>query len=167
MWDKPLFKSELAKRSAVRIAVDPEFRYIMEDLARMRQRITENKISLNEKARRAEIDEDKGRKEKRTAERAKASVPEQKDYVVTLDTVAKPELTLAKTDKDKKDDADKADAADDSDDAADADDGETTNKAVAIDPVRNETLNILGDFVDLSRSPKTASTVDSAPRAPR
>jgi len=166
-WDKPLFKSELAKRSAVRIAVDPEFRYIMEDLARMRQRITENKISLNEKARRAEIDEDKGRKEKRTAERAKASVPEQKDYVVTLDTVAKPELTLAKTDKDKKDDADKADAADDSDDAADADDGETTNKAVAIDPVRNETLNILGDFVDLSRSPKTASTVDSAPRAPR
>ena len=165
-WEKPLFKSELAKRSSVRVAADPEFRYINEDLDRVKQRLAENKISLNEKARRAELDSEKARKEQRTAARAKLKTPEQKDYVITLDTVNKPELTLAKTEKVEKTDkadkaekkdgeaADKADAADDADDAADLDDGETTNKSAAIDPVRNETLNILGDFIELSHSPK-------------
>jgi hypothetical protein len=37
-------------------------------------------------------------------------------------------------------------------------------KEPAIDPARDEALNILGDLVDLSRGPKTASaTIDQSP----
>ena len=156
-WERPLFKAELAKRSSVRITTDPEFGYIQEDLARIRQRISENRISLNEKVRRAELDADKARKEQRTAERAKREVPEQKDYIVTLENVNKPELQLAKDKSEKKDDA----AADDSENSSDVDtddvEGEGDAKKPVIDPVRNETLNILGDLIDLSHTPKTAS----------
>jgi hypothetical protein len=36
--------------------------------------------------------------------------------------------------------------------------GEGDSKEPAIDPERDETLNILTDLADLSRGPKTAST---------
>jgi hypothetical protein len=44
----------------------------------------------------------------------------------------------------------------DSDVLGDGNDGET--KEPALDPERDEALNILADLVDLSRGPKTAST---------
>ncbi|HEV7866667.1 MAG TPA: carboxy terminal-processing peptidase, partial [Chthoniobacteraceae bacterium] len=78
--DKALFKAELKARSAVRVAADAEFGYISEDLARVKERLAENRISLNEKARRAELEEDKARKERRIAERAQAKLPEQKVF---------------------------------------------------------------------------------------
>jgi carboxyl-terminal processing protease len=152
--DKALFKSELAKRSQVRVAADTEFGYIMEDLDRVKKRIAENRISLNEKLRRAELEEDKARKEQRTAERAKRKAPDLKVYQVTLDNVNKPELQLAKNEP-------KPEAAEKTDDAEDpaALDGEEpgTGKQPGLDPVRNETLNILADLAELTRSPKTAS----------
>ena len=51
--ESPLFKAELKQRSATRIAADPEFRWIMDDIERTKKRIAENKVSLNEKVRRA------------------------------------------------------------------------------------------------------------------
>ncbi len=162
-WEKPLYKNELIKRSSARVMAEPEFRYINEDLARISKRVAENKISLNEKTRRAELADDKARKDVRTAERAKITRPEQKDYVVTLENVNKPELELAKADKSgsKADDtADKAD--DDSADNADAEEVAGTAKKPAIDPVRDETLNIIADLVDLYHTPKTASAGNNA-----
>jgi carboxyl-terminal processing protease len=97
--DKPLFKSELKTRSAARVLADPEFRYITEDLDRVKQRLAENKISLNEKQRQRERDEMKARNEARTAERAKLKAPEQKVFAVTLENVNKPELVLATKEK--------------------------------------------------------------------
>ena len=38
-----------------------------------------------------------------------------------------------------------------------------TAKPAAIDPERDETLNILTDLVQLSAAPKTASTIKSTP----
>ena len=159
-WDKPLFKPELVKRSALRVGADPEFAYINEDLRRIKQRVADNKISLNEQVRKTELEEDKARKDKRTAERAKITTPEQKDYLITLENVNKPELQLAKADPKAADAETKVDSGTDSDtDDADTDDAESVigPKKPAIDPVRNETLNILSDLVDLSKSPKTAS----------
>jgi hypothetical protein len=49
------------------------------------------------------------------------------------------------------------DADDDSDPDSDLSDGDDS-KAAAIDPERDETLNILSDLVHLSAGPKTAST---------
>ena len=183
--DKPLFKEDLRKRSAVRVGAEPEFGYISEDLAKTKKRILENRISLNEKLRRAEIEEDKAIKEKRKTARAGVKPSSQKVYNVTLDNVSKPELELVKDEKmtavnvskqgaelakddkktvvkepvDPKKDVAKSDASDGDD--VDEDEDELGGKKAGVDPVKAETLNILGDLIDLTRTaPKkeTAST---------
>ncbi len=159
-WELPLYKPELKQRSAARMAKDAEFQWILEDMARTRTRIAENKVSLNEKVRRAELDEDKARKEKRTAERAKLKVPEDKVYSVTLDNAAEPELQLKKEKKTAKETAVKKGDEAKPDEAAD-DDGELAaeDSAAKIDPIRSESINILKDLIELSRNPPaTAST---------
>lgn len=158
--DKTLFKPELARRSAARIEADPEFKYIVEDLERIKQRTAENHISLNEKVRRAEMDQDKKRRAVRLADRASHKVPDPKVYTITLDNVNKPELQLASVEEKK--------AAAGENASATADDGTTDDSEVdaeetlirkrpAVDPVRNEALNILADLVELVHTPKTAS----------
>jgi carboxyl-terminal processing protease len=161
-WDKPLFKSELARRSSLRVAVEPEFSYITEDLDRLKKRLADNKISLNEKVRRAELDEDKGRKEKRTAARSALKQPDQKVFSVTLDNVKQPELQLVKNEEKNPDQTPTGD--DGAPDATDPemDPEEDGGKTPRVDPVRNETLNILGDLVELAQTPRTASAVKSA-----
>src|SRR5436309_50020 len=53
-----LFIDELKRRSETRVQASPEFRYVMEDVDRLRRRLDENRISLNEEVRRTEMDED-------------------------------------------------------------------------------------------------------------
>ena len=160
-WEHPLPLKELRARSAARVAADTEFGYMKEDLDRMKQRVAENSISLNEKTRRDEMAADKTRKDEREAVRAKARPSEEKDYLVTLENVDKPELQPVKNEKldKKKNDG----AATPPVDPPDADDGEDKpedkeGKTPAVDPVRTETLHILRDFIELSRTPKTASS---------
>lgn len=150
--DHPLFLDELRHRSAARVEADREFRYVTEDLNLVKEKRAENKISLNEKARRAELAAEKAKREKRIAERAKHKQPDQKVFKITLDNVDKPELQQVKFDVKKSDDS----AANPDDDSWM--DDESQGKEPAIDPVRNESLNILNDLIDLSRAPKTAST---------
>ena len=50
-----LFVDELKARSAARVAADPEFHYVMEDMERLRQKLDDNRISLNEDVRRHEV----------------------------------------------------------------------------------------------------------------
>jgi len=156
--DHPLYIKELKTRSAARVASDPEFRYVMDDLSLLKKKIADNKISLNEKVRRAELSEAKLLKEKRTAAREKQKHSEQTVYLITLDNAEKPELELAKNDKkDAAKDAPKdvgKDAAADDDDEEEAG-GKANVKAV--DPIRVEALHILSDLIELSRAPKTAS----------
>ena len=61
----PLFLNQLKARSAARVAADPEFGYTTDDMTRVRDKIAQNAISLNEKVRRKELVEDKKRKEQR------------------------------------------------------------------------------------------------------
>ena len=160
-WERPLFKTELSARSAARVTADPEFGYITEDLAAAKKRQAENKVSLNEKARRAEIAQDKVRKEARTAARAKLKQPEAKVYTVTLENVSKPELKLVTAEKAEKkpaEDTAKPDANDEDEDAELEAEGDL--KAAGRDTIKHETLNVLNDLIGLSRAPKpaTAST---------
>jgi len=153
-----VYLDELKRRSAERVKQDPEFHYVMEDMERLRRRLDENRISLNEDVRRAELNEDKLRKETRAKDRLARQTDETRIYRVTLDTVDKPNLQLIMfpgkiAAADKKTAA--PEAASDADDIFDNGDG---TKEPALDPVRNEALNILGDLVDLSQGPKTAST---------
>ena len=162
----PLFLDELKARSAARVAADPEFHYVMEDMERLRQKLNDNRISLNEDVRRHEVDEQKTRKETRAKERLARNEEEPSIYRVTLETIDAPKLELimypGKIAEAKKSGLKVApEAASDVDDDSDSDSdlGDSDDsKVAAIDPERDETLNILSDLVRLSAGPKTAST---------
>jgi len=161
-WDRPLYIKELKVRSEARVDASREFRWISEDLARTKQQLADNTISLNEKQRRQELADEKARVDKRLAERAKHAAPDEKDYLITLDNVDKPNLELLTNDTGTPaQGADKKAAVDDNagadDDAEDDDILPDKEKKVEFDPVREETLRILTDFVDLNRSVRTAS----------
>lgn len=161
----PLFLDELRARSSARVAADPELRYVEDDMARLRKKIADNTISLNEDIRRKQVDEEKARKEERSKERLARKEEEPSIYRLTLETIDNPKLELIMypgkiADAKSKGDLKTApEAAPDSDDADDSDiDNSDDSKPAAIDPERDETLNILSDLVQLSAGPKTAST---------
>jgi len=159
----PLFVEELKRRSVERVQHDPEFHYVMEDMERLRHKLDENRITLNEDARRKEIQDDKLRKEVRTKERLARQEEEPNIYRLTLDTVDKPNLQLIMYPGKLAEAKAKAGATKVSPEAAPDDDTDTIGaaddtKEPAIDPERDETLNIMADLVDLSHGPKTAST---------
>jgi carboxyl-terminal processing protease len=166
-WNEPvsLYLDELKGRSVARVEGDPEFHYVMEDMDRLRHRLDENRISLNEDVRKKELSDDKMRKELRAKERLARNTEEPRVYRLTLDTVDKPNLQLimypGKLASAKKSGSSKVapEAAPDSDTENDIlgnlDDG---TKEPVIDPERDETLNILSDLVRLEHGPKTAST---------
>ncbi len=167
-WSSPLFIEELKRRSEERVQKNEEFHFVMEDMERLRHKLDENRITLNEDARRKEIQDDKARKDSRTKERLARHEEEPSIYRVTLDTVDKPNLQLimypGKLAEAKKqgviNKVSPEAAPDDSEDAAAADPTAATDdtKEPAIDPERDETLNILADLVDLSKGPKTAAS---------
>ena len=161
-----LFIDQLGRRSEERIKNDPEFHYVMEDIGRLRHKLDENRISLNEDQRKKELQDDKLRKETRSKERLVRNQEEPRIYRVTLDTVDKPNLQLIMypgklAEAKKNGTAPKVDP----DAASDADtdlisgtgSADDDTKTPAIDPERDEALNILADLVDLSHGPKTAS----------
>jgi carboxyl-terminal processing protease len=159
-----LFIDELKDRSAARVAVDPEFHYVMEDKERLRKKLDDNRISLNEDARRKEVDEGKARKDVRSKERLARNQEEPSIYRVTLETIDSPKLEMimypGKIAEAKNNGGTKVapEIAPDTDDPdADPTDGDDS-KTAAIDPERDETLNILSDLVQLTQGPKTAST---------
>ena len=157
-----LFIDELRSRSAERVQQNPEFHYVMEDMGQLREKLDQNRISLNEDVRRKELQEDKARKELRGKERLARNDEEPRVYRLTLDTVDKPNLQLimypGKLASAKKAGSVKVapEAAPDDDSDVIGGDDDTT-KEPAIDPERDEALNILNDLVVLSHGPKTAS----------
>jgi len=158
-----LFVDELKRRSAERVQNSPEFHYVMEDMERLRHKLDDNRITLNEEVRRKEISDDKIRKETRSKERLARNEEEPRIYRLTLDTVDKPNLQLIMFPGKMAEAKTKGVAPKVAPEAADDSDADTTiggaddAKEPAIDPERDEALNILNDLVDLSRGPKTAS----------
>ena len=158
-----LFVDELKRRSMARVQENQEFRYVMEDMQRLRNRLDNNRISLNEDVRRAELNEDKLRKEARAQERLARQGEEMQMIRLTLDNVDKPNIQPiifpSKLAANKKKVAPEA-ATDADSESVPNDDG---TKEPAIDPERDETINILADLVDLNRGPTTASTNATVP----
>jgi carboxyl-terminal processing protease len=166
---------QLRARSEERVKNDPEFHYVMEDIDRLRHKMDENRITLNEDARKKELQDDKLRKQMRSKERLARNQEEPRIYRLTLDTVDKPNLQLimypgklAEAKKNGVSPKVDPEAASDADSDLISGGGEGDSKEPTIDPERDETLNILTDLVDLSRGPKTASTnIDKAPAQQR
>src|ERR1700757_2923855 len=170
-----LFIDQLRRRSEERVKNDSEFHYVMEDIDRLRHKLDENRISLNEDARKKETQDDKLRKETRSKERLARNQEEPRIYRVTLDTVDKPNLQLVmypgKLAEAKKNGvAPKVDpeaAPDAESDLVGSAGSDSDNKEPVVDPERDEALNILGDLADFSRGPKTASANHQAPTSPQ
>jgi carboxyl-terminal processing protease len=150
------FIDSLRQHSEARVAKEPEFHFIQEDMKILRQRLDQNVLSLSEKVRKEELAKEKARKKERVAERKKNPVVEPVAYEVTLDTVDKPVLPLV-TAKKKQDKKVKEATPKISNDGEDQEDDSDT-AAVAPDPIRHEAINILQDFTSLLHSVKTAGT---------
>ncbi len=131
----------LRSASEARVAASAEFDYVQEDRERLRLRIEENEVSLNKSERLAEIEEDKARREARIAERKKRGAPELFAMEVTLDTVDAPELQKVSLDKPPK--SSYGDAAEEEDPSA------PDEEEPFVDPVRDETLLIMQDYIRL------------------
>ncbi|MEI6321925.1 MAG: carboxy terminal-processing peptidase [bacterium] len=139
------FIEALRHRSMDRVAKESEFHYINEDMKILRQKLDLNELSLNEKIRKAELADDKKRKEARNIERKQRAGSEPIAYEVSLDTVDKPQLPLVTKKKNPAKDPD-----------ADQEDGKATVDLP--DPIRHEALNILGDLSAISRPLQTAGS---------
>lgn len=153
----PLFLDELRARSQVRLAADPEFLYVSEDMKRIRDRIDKNQLSINEEIRRKELAEDKQRKEQRKGERlARGPLVNVQAYALTLDDVRskreKLEAVAYERERDKRYTPDPDEAA------AEKREGPQPPEP---DPIRNETLRIMGDLIELVRPNRTAARADS------
>lgn len=150
-FEKELYLEQLKHRSATRVEQDPEFKWINEDIARSKKRVSENKVSLNIASRRAEREDEKNRKKQRKEERAKHKASDHKIYAVTLDNAEKPGLESKVDDKPEK-------ASAKSGGAAEKDDEDEEDVPVGkVDPIRNETVNILRDLIDFTRTATAAS----------
>lgn len=157
-WSEKIpYLGELRARSAARVTADQDFRYILEDTTRLKDRVAKNEISLNEKARREEMDETKKRNESRDAERAARKDELPTTWEITLKSVNQPELKKVNFEEEKKEGIPPEDE--------EAEDLDTTGAGKPWnDPTRAEALDILSDVIELSKRPKTAS-VDSKKRA--
>jgi carboxyl-terminal processing protease len=131
----------LRAASEARIAANPEFGYIREEHQRLRERIDENAISLNQAGRLAENEEEKARREARVAERKKRGTPDLYAMEVTLDTVEAPELKKVSLDKPPKQSYTEPE---ESEDPSAPDEEEPF-----VDPVRDEALLIMQDYIKL------------------
>jgi carboxyl-terminal processing protease len=164
---KLLFIDELKARSSSRVAQDPQFKDINEDIHQMQERLKENRLSLNEKVRRDEMAEQTAQKEKENQDRQKSvATNDDKVYQLTLADIDKPQLKLLEKKPDPTASPQSAKAKNSQpsiDPTADAlsndsEDDSTATTTVDNDPIKKETLNILSNLIDLSKS-KSPRTV--------
>jgi carboxyl-terminal processing protease len=152
---KQLFVDDLKKRSNNRIAQDQSFQDILADAKELKDRLKSNRLSLNEKVRRDQLDRDNAQKQKEQADEKKMQAQvHDKRYELTLADVDKPQLKLiekAPAQKDQKAQDNNSNTSDPN--ATIEDENGTTLDA---DAIRRETLNITTDLVDLQKSPRTA-----------
>lgn len=86
------YLGELLKRSNERISTNAEFAYIREDIERFRRKQEDKTVSLNEKQRLKEVQEDAARDKQRKKERLARPEPNEKAYTITLQQADKPGL---------------------------------------------------------------------------
>ena len=157
-WKTAIPFEELKKKSAGRVAENPEFGFVLEDLERIRKYVSNNKVSTNEKIRMEELDSDKARNEKRDEARdsfKKQSSP--KAYRISLDdakngplqsiTFVEPKRTSKKGDSETSESSEqpKQQAAEEEK----KDDSTFKSAPIRQDPVKEESLNILSDLIQL------------------
>jgi len=153
-WPAPLFLEELRANSKARVTSDPEFVYVSQDMKRLRERIAANRLPLNEKIRRQELAGDKARKDERQKERAqRGPLVDAQVWQLTLDDVRskrdKLEPVAYEREREKR--------YLENPEEAEAEEKRDGPKLPEPDPIRNETLRVVGDLIHLTKQNKTAS----------
>jgi len=142
-----LFVDQLRTRSAARVAANPEFQYIVEDVERLEGKRDANRISLNEEQRRKERLADRNREEDRNDARAKRKDDGIDRFALTLDDVNKKDLEPVSNESKTKHAA------------AEGDEKEKDEEVIFVDASKNEAIRILSDLIalrDNDSPPRTA-----------
>jgi carboxyl-terminal processing protease len=147
---KALFIDELRRRSSARIGHDPLLQDIAKDAQQLNERLKNNRLSLNEPVRRAEMARDARQRAAEEGERKKEErIDRSRIYELSLADVRKPELQPLERTRTA------AKPALRGDNPVEAALGESEdNSRDEGDPVKREALRILSDFIDLSKNMK-------------
>ncbi|MDG2212409.1 MAG: carboxy terminal-processing peptidase, partial [Verrucomicrobiota bacterium] len=138
------FFTSLRRASAQRITSDQDYKYILEDINRAKERKADPSVSLNEQERLKERTQNKSRSENRNKERAKRSLPAEEYYEISL-KIAETNKPLKKLDPPK--------PIKESNETANPTPPDTSEdqNTFNLDPELRENLHILSDFLLLSK----------------
>ncbi|MFU8893358.1 MAG: carboxy terminal-processing peptidase [Luteolibacter sp.] len=162
-----LFLPRLKELSQERVRKDQDFKYVIEDVLRNKERIERNQISLNIATRKAELEEVDAMQKKRNAERRErfGKVAERdaglfKFFRLTLDDLA--------TGEDLKQ-IDPTDESGDNmrratDETAELDD--TPEWPSRMDPMKREAITVLSDLVDITENARMAGMLNRQADSP-
>ena len=152
-----LFVPRLKEESLERIKASKDFGYVIEDVVKAKDRLKENKVSLNKEARETELKESDTLQKTRNAERhdrfAKMTDEDKKNlkfFKLTLDDLEKG-ADLKEYDPSAETGGYMRRAKDDT-----ADLDQTPKWPSGLDPVKRESLSVLKDLVDLTENARMA-----------
>ncbi|GHC45123.1 tail-specific protease [Roseibacillus persicicus] len=145
-----LFVDEITKRSQERVKNSTDFKYVVEDVERTKKRIEENTVSLNRSVREKELEESEQRRAARNKERRERFAEIASKDAETLSFFR---LTLDDLEREKLEEVDRKRDAEANmrvakDEVADLDD--TPEWPSGLDAVKRESINILGDLIELT-----------------
>ena len=147
-WNRPAPPLEgLRRLAALRVARDPEFQYIISDTDRLKARMTEKTVALNEATRLAEKLDNEHRAAARKTERTARHVAPLPTTEITLGSLSGTTNQVAAITRKVLEIADQNSKADSTNAPAAADDSPP-----APDPTYDEGLNILSDYIQLAGS---------------
>jgi len=148
-----LFLEQLRRRSDTRVALDPEFIHIRKEMARVHKSLSENTVSLNEKTRKAEIEEFRAQEIHLARELAlRGPGIRMKGYSITLDDVHHPQLKPIQYGEKSRETKRNSDLLD----------GRITFLSkLEEDPIKTETLRIAQDLIHFSARMRKSQTLIS------
>jgi carboxyl-terminal processing protease len=144
------FLSELQTASKVRIGQSKDFSYLLEDIEQVKKRKDEKTISLNEKIRLAEREQDKARSEQRKKERADRTKATSHIFELDVDMAMANQPLQPFNPNKEKEEAELAQATPSTGDAADADAEELEAESnPLVDPHLDEAIEITRHYLSL------------------
>lgn len=160
----PFPVEELKSRLTSRIASNPEFQFVIEESRRLKERIDRNTVSLNEKTREQERNDNQERRKAYDDERQKRvkQVAETlknggfKTYHLTLDNVDQPNLVL-ESDFTREQSTGMRMAANRAEDEGG---GDGSKFPYGLEPVKLEAIHILRDLLDIGVHQPTTAKAD-------
>ncbi|MAS96351.1 MAG: tail-specific protease [Verrucomicrobiales bacterium] len=166
-FETPLPLQELEQASVARVASDPAFSYIIDDITREKKRIDENTLSLNLEQRRQESTDADKRREARKEERIKRFEEIRKEeeglftiYKLTQDNVLNEGLTL----RDELSQEELSGMTRGSEEEEDDEESKALEYPHKLDPYERETLRVLQDLIAIDSTGKPVSISEAKPQ---